>query len=139
MIMKTVYAEITLKYEDVIAVSDDGLVRERETRQVNVTATADTSVLTLVIDERTREQLGLTIKGLRRSTLADGSKADCKTTELVQVNWKDRQSCCEALVLPNSDEMLLGAIPLQDMNVMIYPALGVLIGAHGDVHARMIK
>jgi clan AA aspartic protease len=139
MIMGFVYAELTLRNVKDVKMFERGRIKEREIRQVSLMAMVDTGSGTLVIDELTCKQLGLTIKGLRRSTLADGSKVDSKITEQVEINWKDRQSNCEAMVLPNADETLLGVIPLQDMDVMVYPARGVLVGAHEDAHVRMIK
>ncbi|MDR3342668.1 MAG: hypothetical protein LBT14_07770, partial [Treponema sp.] len=78
----------------------------------------------------TCQQLGLAIKGLRRSTLANGSREPCKITAPVEVHWKDRDTSCEAIVLPNAAEVLLGAIPLEGMDLK--PVAGELVGAHGD-------
>jgi predicted aspartyl protease len=99
--MGAVYAEITLKNGFDVGMVQHGLMKEPEIRQVNVMAMVDTGAGTLVIDEATCQQLGLAIKGLRRSILADSSKAICKVTEPVSVHWKDRASVYQALVLPN--------------------------------------
>jgi clan AA aspartic protease len=130
--MGAVYAAITLKNEVDVGMVQRGLMKEPEIRQVSVMAMVDTGAGTLVIDEATCQQLGLAIKGLRRSILVDNSKAICKVTEPVSVHWKDRTSVCQALVLPNSNEILLGAIPLEDMDLIVNPAAGELSGAHGD-------
>jgi hypothetical protein len=39
---------------------------------------------------------------------------------------------CEAIVLPHADEILLGAIPLEAMDLVIHPLKEELVGAHGD-------
>jgi hypothetical protein len=35
-------------------------------------------------------------------------------------------------VLPGAEEVLLGAIPLEDMDLIVNPARQELTGAHGD-------
>jgi hypothetical protein len=39
---------------------------------------------------------------------------------------------CEAVVLPNATEVLLGAIPLEGMDLMVDPVAEKLVGRHGD-------
>jgi hypothetical protein len=67
--MGTVYAEITLKNGDDVSDARRGRIKEQEVRQASVMAMVDTGAGTLVIDETTCQQLGLGIKGLRRSRL----------------------------------------------------------------------
>jgi hypothetical protein len=45
---------------------------------------------------------------------------------------------CQAWVIPNAKEILLGAIPLEDMDLMVDPAGRKLVGAHGDEPLGMI-
>ncbi|MDR3342033.1 MAG: retroviral-like aspartic protease family protein [Treponema sp.] len=136
--MGTVYAEITLKNGDDVSDARRGRIKEQEVRQVSVMAMVDTGAGTLVIDEATCQQLGLGIKGLRRSSLADNSKTICKMTMPVEVHWKDRNTFCEAMVLPDAVTVLLGAIPLEGMDLMVNPVAGELVGAHGDEPLGMI-
>jgi len=49
----------------------------------------------------------------------------------LETRWKNRRSTCDALVLPNADEIFLGAIPLEAMDLTINPRRE-LVGAHGD-------
>jgi hypothetical protein len=50
----------------------------------------------------------------------------------VEVHWKNRDTACPALLLPGAQEVLLGAIPLEDLDLLVDPAGGELQGAHGD-------
>jgi predicted aspartyl protease len=92
----------------------------------------DTGAGTLVINEEIREKLGLTTKGLRSVTFGNETKQICKVTEPVEIHWKDRDSVCRAVVTSVAGEVLLGAIPLEDMDLMVYPAKQELVGKHGD-------
>ncbi|MDR3160176.1 MAG: clan AA aspartic protease [Spirochaetaceae bacterium] len=115
------------------------MIPDREVREITVRALVDTGAGTLVINEAVRQQLGLEIKGLRRGTLADGARQVYQVTEPVELRWKDRESTCRALVLPDAEEILLGLIPLEDMDLVVDPIARELKGAHGNEVFCMIK
>jgi clan AA aspartic protease len=130
--MGTVYAEITLKNAIDVGEFQRGHISEQEVRLVTVTTMVDTGAGSLVIGEPVREKLGLTVKGLRSAALANGGREVCRLTEPVEIHWKDRYTTCHALVLPGVEDVLLGAIPLEDMDLLVDPARRELTGAHGD-------
>jgi clan AA aspartic protease len=130
--MGIVYAEIKLKNAGDEVRLRDGHIAKNDVRETTVKAMVDTGTGTLVIDEAIREKLGLETKGLRGITLAGGTKVTCKVTETVTICWKDRESDCRALVLPGEGDVLLGVIPLEDMDLIVSPAKQALVGAHGD-------
>jgi clan AA aspartic protease len=135
----TVYAEITLKNAGDVAIAQRGRITEAEVRTAKVTALVDTGCGSLAINEDIRKTLGLSIKGLRGGTLADGSKQACQVTEPVEIHWKNRYTACPAIVLPGADAVLLGAIPLEDMDLIVNPAQQELTGAHGDEVLCLLK
>ena len=137
--MGIVHAEITLKNTFDVRDHKRGLIKESEIRQAAVKAMVDTGAGTLVINEEQREQLGLEVRGLRRATFANESKEMCKVTEPVEIRWKDRYTAVPALVVPNSGEVLLGAIPLEDMDLIVDPVRQTLAGAHGDDIVCLVK
>jgi hypothetical protein len=57
----------------------------------------------------------------------------------VEIRWKNRKAACEALVLPGEDEILLGANPLEGMDLMVHPKMQELVGAHGDKVRNVVK
>jgi clan AA aspartic protease len=130
--MGTVYAEITLKNVKDIMKAEEGLITEPEIRQTTVQAVVDTGAMTLVINERLRCQLGLEIQGTKQATLADDTKKTIKIAETVEVCWKNRSMTCRPLVAFESGEVLLGAIPLEDMDLIVDPVRQILSGAHGE-------
>jgi clan AA aspartic protease len=130
--MGIVHTEITLRNAFDVEKADEGLIKESEIRQTTVQAMVDTGAGTLIINEELREQLGLKIKGSRRATLANEAKEICQVTYPVEIYWNERYTAVPALVMPNSSEILLGAIPLEDMDLIVDPARQTLTGAHGD-------
>jgi clan AA aspartic protease len=137
--MGTVYTEITLKNAADTSYAQRGYMEEKDVRECTVRALVDTGAGTLVINEAVRQQLGLTIKGLRGAYLADGLRQVCRVTEPVEIHWKNRDTACPALLLPGAEEVLLGAIPLEDMDLIFDPAARELKGAHGDEVVCLIK
>ena len=137
--MGFIHAEITLKNVKDAFKAEDGLMKNEEIRQTTVTAMVDTGAGTLVINEKLRQQLGLRILGERRATLANETKETVKIAEPVEVHWKNRDMVCRPWVIAGDGEILLGAIPLEDMDLMVDPVHQVLTGVHGEEIVSMLK
>ena len=130
--MGMVYAEITLKNAGDVRMAWEGLIPEAAVREATVRALVDTGAGTVVMGEELCLQLGLSIEGLRGVTLAGGERMVGRRTEAVDIHWKDRSATFRALVLPGEHQVLLGAIPLEDMDLIVDPKRQELVGAHGD-------
>ena len=129
--MGYVYEIITLKNSNDVGNFQQGFIKESEIRKTSVKALVDTGARTLVINNEVLSTLGLAIIGKRGSELADGSWQDFQITAPVDILWEDRETSCRAIVAPDSSEVLLGAIPLEDMDLIVDPFQQKLIGAHG--------
>jgi clan AA aspartic protease len=130
--MGTVYEEITLVNGGDVEMVERGFIKEPQIRQITVTALVDTGATNLVIGEATCQKLGLAIRETGSVNVAGGAKEICKITASVIVRWKDRQTECPAVVLSGEEEILLGAIPLEGMDLIVNPVERRIVGAHGD-------
>ena len=101
-------------------------------RSVTVQAVVDTGAMSLVINEELQQKLGLKVMRIRSALVANGQRVTCNETEPVEISWKDRGSSLNAVVIPGAKTVLLGAIPLEDMDLMVNPVTQELVGAHGD-------
>jgi len=137
--MGLVYAEITLKNAGDVLDVKRGHMREDEIRSVVVNALVDTGAGTLVINEEISRKLGLDVETIRQSTLADGTKHIFKHMEPVKVYFENRDSICKPAMVPGADEVLLGAIPLEEMDLIVDPKNQKLIGRHGDEILMTLK
>ena len=137
--MGIIQEEITLRNAIDVGNCKRGLIKEHEIRQKTIKALVDTGAGTLVINDAIRRELGLEIQGERRATLANDTKEVCKVTEPVEVHWKNRFTAVSALVVSGDGMVLLGAIPLEDLDLIVDPAKQELIGAHGDEVLTMLK
>ncbi|MDR0476015.1 MAG: aspartyl protease family protein [Treponema sp.] len=137
--MGIIRTEITLKNARDIYRAEDGIIKEPEIRQITVDALVDTGAWTLVINETVREKLELAVTRTDSATLADGTHSVYNIAGPLEVTWKNRGVICEALVLPDAGEVLLGAIPLEAMDLIINPRKEDIEGAHGDQIIHSVK
>ena len=130
--MGIVHAEIVLKNLFDEEKAREGRIKPENIRTAAVTAVVDTGSLYLVITEALRQQLGLGIKGEKTAHIANGQRVSCIVTDAVEVRWKNRDTVVPALVIPGAEKILLGAIPLEGMDLMVNPVSQELVGVHGD-------
>jgi clan AA aspartic protease len=137
--MGEVRTEVTLVNIEDQGVANRGYIPQDQVRRLTVNAVVDTGAWTLVINEETREKLGLRAEEISETTVAGGVKVQSRITEYVEVRWKDRKTACEAVVLPGEEDILLGAYPLEGMDLMIHPKKQEVVGAHGDKIRNVVK
>ena len=86
---------------------------------VEVDALVDSGASELCIPERIRQELALEPYETRLAELADGSTHEVDVVEPVRIFFETRRTTTTAIVIGN--EVLLGAIPMQAMDVLIDP------------------
>lgn len=119
--MGLVYAEIEIINGEDLALARRNIIGEEEIKRMRVNALVDTGSYMLAINETIQEQLQLPVVEKRKAQLANGNVIECDVVSQVEVRFKNRQTTCRAMVLPGDSEVLLGAIPLEDMDVLIHP------------------
>ncbi len=75
----------------------------------------------MCINESVQEQLQLKVVERIKGQLANGSIVEYEVVGPIEVRLKNRRCVVDAMVLPGDNEMLLGAIPLEDMDILIHP------------------
>lgn len=93
--------------------------KESNLKEIKVDALVDPGAVHLCIPEHLQIQLKLKEIDKKEATLADGSKKLVPYVGPVLIRFKDRASFVGALVL--GDEVLLGAIPMEDLDLVILP------------------
>ena len=88
--------------------------------RLNAVALVDTGALTLCIPEHVRLQLALEEVEKREITTADGRSSLVPYVGPVMVRFRNRTAFVGALVL--GDEVLLGAVPMEDMDLVVIPS-----------------
>jgi clan AA aspartic protease len=90
-----------------------------ELAPVDVVALADSGAVHLCIPEHVQIQLKLEAIDNKEVTLADGSKKLVPYVGPIELRFKNRVGFAGALVM--GDQVLLGAIPMEDMDLIIIP------------------
>ena len=101
--MSVIYTDLILKNAFDVCNAEKGIIGEQEVRLVTTQALVDTDAWTLVINEETREKLGLEIVDRDWGTLADGTRSIYNV-----------------------------AGPIEAMDLMVHPRLEEVVGEHGD-------
>jgi len=86
---------------------------------VEVDALADTGALHLCIPEQVRARLQLEAIAEKDVTLADGSVRQVPYVGPIEIRFKNRAGFAGALVM--GDQVLIGAIPMEDMDLVVVP------------------
>lgn len=97
---------------------------DRTLKPMKVKALVDTGALHLCIPQHVAIQLELKELEKREVTLANGSKQLYPYVGPVEINFNNRHCFVGAMVL--GDETLLGAIPMEDMDLIVHPATRTL-------------
>lgn len=112
--------------------------RKPELRPVRVRALSDAGALMLCIPEHVALQLGLDTESEREVTVAAGRKRKVPYVGPVRVSFDGRMCFVGALVV--GDEVLLGSVPMEDMDLVISPgrrAVSVNPESPNIPHARV--
>ena len=99
--------------------------RDGNIRPIKVKSLVDTGYLHLCVPEHVAIQLELEELYKREVTTADGKKHLVPYMGPVSIKFENRGCFTGALVF--GDEVLLGAVPMEDMDVLISPAKQALI------------
>lgn len=119
--MGLVYAEIDLANGGDVYLFRQGLLPETDIKKTTVTALVDSGAYMLSVNENIKNQLDLPVIEKQFVTLADESTLEVEIVGPVEVHFENRSTTVRAVVLPGDAEVLLGAIPMEDMDVLIDP------------------
>lgn len=93
--------------------------RQPELTPMKVSALADTGALMLCIPEHIALQLNLQTESMREVSVADGRNINVPYVGPIRITFGKRFCFVGALVL--GDEVLLGAVPMEDMDLVVNP------------------
>jgi clan AA aspartic protease len=119
--MGMVYADIKLINSGDLEMAKRNLIGQEEVREMTINMVVDSGAYMMAINETIQEQLGLLFIEKRKSIMADGSVVEHDVVGPIVVKFANRTAVCNAVVLQGDNEPLLGAIPMEEMDVIIHP------------------
>lgn len=94
--------------------------RKPELKPLAVNALADTGALLLCIPEHIALQLDLQTESQREVTVADARSMNVPYVGPIKLVFENRMCYVGALVM--GDEVLMGAVPMEDMDLILSPS-----------------
>ena len=125
--MGFVYADIELINGEDLIMARNHMIGEDEVRRFPLNILVDSGAHQLVLNENIQEQLKLPVLGKKKAQMADGRIIECDVVGPVELRFKNRETTCRAIILPDVVEPLLGVIPMEDMDVLIHPLRNELL------------
>ncbi len=93
--------------------------RLEDSKPLEVEALADSGANYLCLPQHVADQLRLDVDSEKSVVTADGKRQMCRYVGPVHIRFENRSCYVGALVL--GDQVLLGAIPMEDMDLVILP------------------
>jgi clan AA aspartic protease len=117
--MGYVYCSIELINGSDFVCAKRHIIGEDEIRSTVVRMLVDSGSNLLAINENIQEYLQLPFQYRERAQLADGRWILSDVVGPVEVRFANRRATCNAYVMPGDSEPLLGAIPMEEMDVVV--------------------
>ncbi len=125
--MGLVYADIELINADDVAYAKRNVIGGEEIKRLTINMLVDSGAYMMAINETIQSQLELPFIEKRKVQVADSRIVEYDVVGPVYVKFANRKATCNAFVLPRDSEPLLGAIPMEEMDVLIHPQRQELI------------
>jgi len=119
--MGYVYADIELTNGDDVALHRHGLKPESGIKKVTCRALVDSGAWDLVINEVIQQQLNLPVIKKQFVEMADETIQEVDVVGPIEIRFESRTTLANAIVLPGTSGVLLGAYPMEGLDVIIDP------------------
>jgi len=116
-------------------------IQPENVKKITVNALVDSGAYMLAINEQIKDELNLLKVDEQLAELADGSKIKLEIVGPVEVRFENRRANVDAMVLSGNSEVLLGAVPLEELDVVILPGEQKLVvnPASPDIAKKSLK
>jgi predicted aspartyl protease len=104
-----------------------GLISPQQVRRARIRGVVDSGAARLVIPESVARQLGLETSGSAKVRYADGHTAERSIAKDVHLAYGGRDSVFSAIVEPDRESALIGAIVLEELDLLVDCTTGRLV------------
>jgi clan AA aspartic protease len=121
MFMGLVYAEIEIVNAEQLGMAKRHLLDQDEVKKMKIRVMADSGAWMMCINENIQSIMDLPFIRKEKVRLADGQRVEYDVVGEIEVRFGGRLARCEAVVLPGDTRPLLGAVPMELLNLVIHP------------------
>jgi clan AA aspartic protease len=125
--MGITYAEIELVSVEDLFLLRRNHISDDQVKRLKVLALVDSGASMMAVTESLKRLLDLPKIDDMQAELGDGSIVQLEVVGPVEVRFQNRRTIVNAMVVPDSADVLLGAIPMQGLDVLIDPKREQLI------------
>jgi clan AA aspartic protease len=125
--MGLVMTKVTLTNFSDLDRAKRGEIPVDQVRSVEIEALVDTGAINLAIPEEVAERLGASIQRTRRVRFGDGRSREVYDVGPLDIELLGRGMTGDAIVLPRGTTPLLGALPLEYLDLVVVPSTGEVI------------
>ncbi len=102
--------------------AEAGHLKPHQVRRMSVNVMVDSGAVMLAINDTIKNQLGLSVSEVQSFSLADGQIVQLEVVGGLEIRFKNRWCITNAIVLKGDTEPLLGAVPMELMDLVITPS-----------------
>ena len=117
--MGRVTSEVLLANNQDVQLADRGMLGPEAVRKLRVTGIVDSGATHMVLPKKIADQLGLPLRGDVTVRYADDRTARREIAEELSVEVFGRRSTFRAIVEPDRSTVLIGAIVLEDLDLLV--------------------
>jgi predicted aspartyl protease len=117
--MGRINIEVELANQEDMVRASDGTIPAEQVRRMRLVGVVDTGASYLVVPEVVAKQLG--VPGTSKATVryAGQRRAQRRVVEMVRLEVLGRHGVFKAIVEPKRNDVLLGAIVLEDLDLLV--------------------
>lgn len=117
--MGRVVVDVALANHEDMILADAGMLPREQIRRTTIAGVIDTGATRLVLPQQVVKQLGLRVSGEAAVRYADQRSATRKVAPYVQLELLGRQSVFSAVIEPRRKDALIGAIVLEELDLVV--------------------
>jgi clan AA aspartic protease len=117
--MGRVTIDVDLANQEDLVRANDGTIAPEKVRRARILGVVDSGASHLVLPKKVADQLGVPVVGKTRVRYADHRKATRDVVGSVDVKLLGREGTFKAVVEPKRKEILVGAIVLEDLDLLV--------------------
>jgi predicted aspartyl protease len=111
--------DVELTNDEDLVRAKAGVISPEQVRRVRIRGVVDSGATRLVIPESTAHELGLELSGQATVRYADGRTADRAIARRTRLAYAGREGIFSAIVEPARQSALIGAIVLEDLDLLV--------------------
>lgn len=118
-VMGRIVVDVDLANNFDVRKSEEGSLPETKVRRMRLSGVVDSGASFLVVPEKVAKQLGVPTAGKATVRYADRRRASRDVVEDVRVELLGRHGTFKAIVEPRRKDVLIGAIVLEDLDLLV--------------------